>query len=72
VVKRGQPSHVAGRRALHYQNNEEPATPWGWFQSAYNFCACSMENAPGGSEMPQDDFRKNKIKSFTPKTKAYL
>jgi hypothetical protein len=65
----GGSENVAGW-AFHFQNNEKPVAPWGSLRSAYVFCACSInvQNAPGGSEMPQGDFRtKHKIKSFVPK-----
>ena len=49
--------------ALHYQNNEEPAAPWGWLRSAYIFlclfyvkCHRWFRNAPGRLS--------HKIKSF--------
>jgi hypothetical protein len=47
-------------RALHYQNNEEPAVPWGWLRSAYIFCACSMQNAPVVPKCPRTTFAQNK------------
>jgi hypothetical protein len=49
------------------QNNEDPAAPWGWLRSAYNFLCLFyakysrwFRNTPGRLSQ--------KIKSFAPKT----